>query len=49
MSVSLRASAIRPPSAGHGEYGNTNYATRHIAKKAALSKQNAAHFPMIKF
>jgi hypothetical protein len=34
---------------GHGEYGNTSCATRHIAKKAALSKQNTAHFPMIKF
>jgi len=34
---------------GHGEYGNTSCATRHIARKAALSKQNAAHFPMIKF
>jgi hypothetical protein len=34
---------------GLGEYGNINYANRHIAKKAAFSKQNAAHSPMIKF
>jgi hypothetical protein len=34
---------------GHGEYGNTNCAKRHNAKKTAFSKQNAAHSPTIKF
>jgi hypothetical protein len=34
---------------GRVAYGNTSCATRHIAKKAALSKQDAAHFWMLKF
>jgi hypothetical protein len=34
---------------GRVEFGNTSCATRHIEKKSTLSKQDAAHFRMLKF